>query len=175
MTDTSQITGQKPKRAPTLYLISGLKIAKGTLLLAVALGIYSLAHKDLPEMFDEFLRWIHLDPENKFFSAIGDRLENITPANVKAVASGTFLYGTFLLVGGLGLAFRARWAVWLAIGESAFFVPVEVYELVRHPNRWEVAIVLAFNILVVWYLFVNRERLFRHPHQPEQALLSPPG
>ena len=52
------------------------------------------------------------------------------------LASGTLLYGLFLLVGGTGLAFRANWAIWLAIGESAFFIPIEIFELVRHrlPN-----------------------------------------
>ena len=41
-----------------------------------------------------------------------------------------------MIVGGMGLAFRAQWAVWLAIGESAFFIPIEIFELVRRiPNR----------------------------------------
>jgi hypothetical protein len=64
-----------------------------------------------------------------FSSNIGDWLDTVTPANVRVVASGTFLYGLFLLVGGTGLAFRAKWAIWLAIGESAFFIPIEIFEL----------------------------------------------
>jgi len=59
--------------------------------------------------------------------------------------------------------FRVSWAGWLAIGESAFFVPIEVYELVRHPVL-AVFIVLALNVFIVWYLFQNRNRLFRHHH-----------
>jgi uncharacterized membrane protein (DUF2068 family) len=166
MPATPVIPAEKPKRAPTLYVISGFKLFKGALLLAVALGIYSLADQDLPGLFDQFLRWIHLDPENKFFSAMGDRLDNITPANVRLVASGTFLYGAFMFAIGVGLAFRARWAVWLTIGESAFFIPLEVFELVNHPQRWQVVLVLVFNVLVVWYLYRNRQRLFRHHQLP---------
>jgi uncharacterized membrane protein (DUF2068 family) len=176
MADLPKIPDSKPKRAPTLYIISALKIVKGVLLLAAALGIYSLANKDLPFLFDEFLRWIHVDPERKFFSDIGDRLDTITPANVRWVATGTFLYGLFLITGGTGLAYRARWAVWLSIGESAFFVPIEIFELLR-PERfsWELVAVLVFNVVIVWYLFRNRERLFRHPHHPpeEPAMPSP--
>jgi uncharacterized membrane protein (DUF2068 family) len=162
MPDQAKISA---KRAPTLYVISGFKVFKGLLLLLAAFGVYALAGKDLSGLFDQFLRWVHLDPENKFFSAVGDRLDTVTPANVKLVASGTFIYGSFLIIGGLGLFFRARWAVWLAIGESAFFIPVEIYELLRRRHfSWELATVLAFNILVVWYLYTNRERLFRHHH-----------
>ena len=51
----------------------------------------------------------------------------------------------------------------LAIGESAFFIPIEVFELVHRPS-WMVASILALNIFMVWYLFANRERLFRHHH-----------
>ena len=82
-------------------------------------------------MFNQFLGWVHLDPERRFFAAIGDWLDTVTPTNMRVFASGTMLYGLFLLVGGTGLAFRAKWAIWLAIGESAFFIPIEIFELVR--------------------------------------------
>jgi uncharacterized membrane protein (DUF2068 family) len=85
----------------------------------------------------------------------------------------------FLIVLGSGLAFRAKWAIWLAIGESAFFIPIEIFELARrrapasleharpdlfpHP-KIGLLIVLALNILIVWYLLKNRQRLFRQHH-----------
>ena len=166
----------KPKRAPTLYFIVAVKLVKGVALLLAAAGIFSLTGKDLGDVFDQFIRWIHLDPENRFFNNISDWLDTITPTNVRAVAAGTLLYGLFLLVGGTGLAFRAKWAIWLAIGESAFFIPIEVFELVRRRAagveehhrfpypKFGLLLVLALNILIVWYLLKNRRRLFRHHH-----------
>jgi uncharacterized membrane protein (DUF2068 family) len=106
---------------------------------------------------------VHLDPENRFLSDIAGKLETITPANVRWVALGTFLYSLFALVEGVGLLYRISWAGWLTIGESAFFIPIEIRELVLHPHLYVVA-VLAVNILIVWYLFANRHRLFRHHH-----------
>jgi uncharacterized membrane protein (DUF2068 family) len=167
------------KRAPVLYFIAAIKLIKGAALLLLALGVLSLANKDLSDVFDQFLRWVHLDPERSFFQGIGDWLDTITPANVRAVASGTFLCGMFLIVLGLGLAFRAKWAIWLAIGESAFFIPIEIFELVRHHRldasglprpelfphpKIGLAIVLAINVLIVCYLYTYRNRLFRHHH-----------
>src|ERR1700744_1654162 len=153
----------RPPRAPTLYFIVSIKIIKGLGLLLIALGVYALAGKDLQGMFDSFLRFVHLDPEGRFFNDLGDRLATITPANVKKAALVPFLYGLFLLVGGTGLGLRAKWAIYLAIGESAFFIPIEVYELVRkhvvnpeapHPMfphpKMILGVVLVVNIIIVW-------------------------
>ena len=167
----------KPKRAPMLYVIAGFKIFKGALLLVTAFFIFTLAKRDLPGMFDSFIRWVHLDPENKFFSAISDRLGELTPAGIRQFASLPFIYGLFLAASGTGLALRAKWAIWLSIGEAAFFIPIEIYELIRrripdaearhamfaHP-KIGLAVVLAVNVFIVWYLYKNRERLFRHHH-----------
>jgi len=179
MTTDVKISATPKKRAPTLYFIVAIKLIKGTLLLLAAVSVYLLAHKDLPDLFDQFIRWMHLDPEGRFFNAISDRLDTVTPRNMHVVASWMFLYSLFLLVGGTGLAFRAKWAIWLAIGESAFFIPVEIFELVRrrlpnssyqprpeffHHPKLGLLVVLALNILIVWYLLENRKRLFRHHH-----------
>jgi uncharacterized membrane protein (DUF2068 family) len=151
------------KRAPTLYLIIVGKLIKGVLSLGLAFGVLKLAKQDLPELFIRLLNWVHLDPENRFLSDIAGKLETITPANVRWVALGTFLYSLFALVEGIGLLYRISWAGWLTIGESAFFIPIEIRELVLHPHLYVVA-VLTVNILIVWYLFANRHRLFRHHH-----------
>jgi uncharacterized membrane protein (DUF2068 family) len=159
----AQIPGSKPRRAPTLYVIIAGKLVKGTLALGLALFILKLAGQDLSEAFDRLLHWFHLDPEGKFFSEIGNKLDNVTPANVRWVGIVTALYSLISLVEGVGLIFRASWAGWLAIGESAFFIPIEVRELVIRPHGF-VLCVLAFNVLIVWYLFANRSWLFRHNH-----------
>jgi len=164
MTGEKKGAGAKKERAPTLYFIIAAKLVKGLLSLALAFGVYKLAGKDLQDLFDRFIRWIHLDPEKKFFSDIGDKLDQITPANIRWVATGTLLYSLFSLVEGIGLLFRAPWAGWLAIGESTFFIPIEVFELVHHGFSWKVLVILGLNVLIVWYLFQNRHRLFRHHH-----------
>jgi len=149
------------KRAPTFYVIITSKLLKGVLFLLLALGAYNLSDNDLPEEFRQLLLFLHLDPEKKFFSDLADKIGDITPANLIWLARGTVLYSLFSLVEGTGLIFRVPWAGWLAIGESAFFVPIEILELVHH-FTWSVTVILGFNVLIVWYLFQNRERLFRH-------------
>lgn len=165
----------KPNRAPTLYFIVIGKFLKGATALLLALGAIRMTDNNLPEDFRRLLEFLHLDPESRFFQELADRVSEISPEALRKFAVGSMLYGLFMLVQAVGLGFRVSWAVWLVIGESAFFIPIEVYELIRrhtpgteaHPHffahpRIGVAIILAINVAIVVYLFKNRERLIRH-------------
>jgi uncharacterized membrane protein (DUF2068 family) len=151
------------RSAAGLYTIIVIKLGKSLLLLGVALGIYSLLGDDLRVEFDQLLRAMSLDPEHKFFASLGEKIEHITPSNIRWVASGTLLYSLLLFVEGSGLIFRVWWAGWLAIGETAFFIPIEIYELLRRFSL-TLSVVLFVNVLIVAYLVRNRHRLFRHHH-----------
>ena len=153
------------RRAPTLYGIIVLKLVKGTICLLLAFGVYKLSDENIPEVLRQVLEFLHLDPEKKFFADLVAWFESISEARMVWLAGGTFLYSLFSLVEGVGLIFRVSWAGWLAIGESAFFIPIEIFELMHRQTQRGVLgilIVLGINIFIVWYLFQNRKRLFRH-------------
>lgn len=163
MSEGTKVVEGVKKRAPTLYAIIAFKIAKGLLLLLIGLGVYRLSDSNLPEQFRSLIQTLHLDPERHFFVALSTKLSTLTPGNVIWMARGAVLYSLFSLVEGVGLSFRITWAGWLAISESAFFVPIEVADLLRSFS-WTVFGILVVNIIIVWYLFANRHRLFRHHH-----------
>jgi uncharacterized membrane protein (DUF2068 family) len=152
------------RRAPTLYFIIGFKLLKGVVALLLAMGVYSLTDNNLPEEFQKLLLFLHLDPEKKFFVDLADRVAEITPAKLQWVAIFSVLYSLFMFLQAGGLIFRVSWIVWLVIGESAFFVPIELFELVHKPT-WVKFLIFAINALIVWYLFANRSRLIRHPQR----------
>jgi len=149
------------KRAPTLYVIIGIKLLKGLLFVGVAVAVYALSDNDLPREFHALLHVLRLNPEKKLFTELALGIGSLTEANVLWLAVGTLLYSLFSLVEGVGLIFRVSWAGWLAIGESAFFIPIEAYESI-HRFKWPVFIILGLNVFIVWYLFQNHARLFRH-------------
>jgi uncharacterized membrane protein (DUF2068 family) len=151
------------KRAPTLYFIIVIKLLKGLLFVVLAIVAYTLSDNDLPAEYRDLLHHLRLNPERKFFADLAVQVGKLTEVKVLWAAAGTLFYSLFSLVEGVGLMFRVSWAGWLAIGESAFFVPIEIHELIKNPIL-PVFIVLAVNVLIVWYLFQNRERLFRHHH-----------
>jgi len=157
------------KRAPTLYAIIAIKLLKGLLFVLLALVAYTLSDNDLPAEFRQLLHLLRLNPERKFFADLAVQIGKWTEANVLWVAAGTLVYSLFSLVEGIGLIGRVTWACWMAIGESAFFIPIEVYELVHKPS-WMVFVILVINIVIVWYLLKNRHRLFRHHHRPPEEV-----
>ena len=115
----------------------------------------------LGDELDRFLRWIHLDPETRFFSKLGDRLDQVTPENMRWIGSGFLLYGLLSLAEGVGLMMRLKWVGMVVVCESALLIPYEFYKLCQSFSV-VVLLVLAVNVAIVWYLFQNRNRLFRH-------------
>lgn len=169
---TAEVTNpaEKPKRAPTLYFIVGFKLLKGIGALLLALGVYSLRDNNLPDEFDQLVKFLHVDPDNRFVSDLADRVAQITPTNLNWVVILSVTYSLFVMLQAIGLMFRVKWIVWLVIGESAFLLPVEFLELLhKSPHShsgaaWVKTAIIAVNILIVWYLYANRGRLIRHHH-----------
>ncbi len=162
------------KRAPTLYLIIIFKIGKGLLAGFLATVLYFQPATKLPTEYEQLMGrpfvkevfyYLRIHPENKFFEHVANQIANATDASIHAAAVGALLWSLFPLLEGIGMLFRVKWAGWLAIGESAFFVPVEVYKLME-AFSWFMVAVTIINIGIVWYLYANRERLFHAHHHP---------
>jgi len=150
-----------PKRAPTLYAIIAFKLLKGMLFVVIACIAYSLSDNDMPAEYQKWLHIIRAHPERMFWRDLAVQVGKLTETRMLWAALGTLIYSLFSLVEGVGLIFRVPWAGWLAIGESAFFIPIEVTELVHGYNH-TVFVIMILNIIMVWYLLQNRERLFKH-------------
>src|SRR6266478_3916227 len=128
-------SGQIKKRAPTLYVIITIKILKGLLFVALAVLAYTLSDNDLPAEYQNLLHHLRLNPERKFWADLAKQVGQLTETKILWAAGGTLFYSLFSLTEGIGLMFRVSWAGWMAIGESAFFIPIEVYELVHRGNH----------------------------------------
>lgn len=148
-----------PRRFAGLYTIIVVKLGKALLLLAVALGIYSLLGNNLAQEFETLLRLLRQNPEHEFWTTLGARFELLTPAGIRSLALGTLLYAGLLVIESLGLLWGSWWAVWLAIAETAFFIPLELADLCRR-FRLGIALLLVANVLIVAYLVRHRRRLF---------------
>ncbi len=149
-------------KAPGLWGVIAFKLGKGLLFLALAAGIFTLTDNNLPADFRSLLHDLHVDPERRFWADISAKLGTITPKNILWVASGAFLYASLSLSEALGLFLRKPWGGWIAIGEGAFFIPIEVFEL-SHRFTWGLTLILVINVVIAAYLWRNRVRLFGGP------------
>jgi uncharacterized membrane protein (DUF2068 family) len=161
--NSSAVTPSPPKRkrAPTLYVIGVGKVLKGLLFVIVAITAYNLSDNDLPTDYQHLLAVLRFNPERKFWSDLAVRVGNLTEHQVVQFAVGSLIYSLFSLVEGVGLLYRIKWIGYLSIGESAFFIPIEIHHLIDRYSR-SVLVILIVNVVIVWYLYRNRERLFGH-------------
>jgi len=145
------------QRAPTLYAIIAFKFVKGLALVLVGLAFFLVQEGDLRAQIAETFRQANLGQ-----AASEEWLKMINAGNLSWLTIGSVIYGLFSWIEGLGLFLRATWAAWAAIGESAVFVPVEMWQLGRAFSM-TLVVILVLNVGVVWYLYHYRHRLF-HKH-----------
>jgi uncharacterized membrane protein (DUF2068 family) len=136
----------------TLAVIGGFKLAKSILLLALGLVLLlHLAHSDLAASVASWIRPLHIDPDNRFLGRGMHALLALDEAQLKAATAGVFVYSGVFLTEGIGLLLRKRWAEYFTAIVTGSLVPLEIYEVVRHPGAVRAAVLLA-NLAVVWYL-----------------------
>jgi uncharacterized membrane protein (DUF2068 family) len=147
----------RPAEDRTLWLIGGFKLIKGLLLLVVALGALQLLHKDIGDVTATWASRLHLDVGNRYVDRALGKLMALDDRKLKAISAGTLFYAALLLTEGVGLLLRRRWAEYFTVIVTSSFIPLELYELVKHVTATRVA-VIGVNVAVVWYLVVVLRR-----------------
>lgn len=134
-----------------LRLIALFKLVKAALLIAVGVGALKLLHKDIVGVVERCVDLFKLDPNNQFIDGALTKASHITPDKIKELGLGSFIYAGLFLTEGIGLWLEKRWAEWLTVIITGSLVPIEVYEIYRHPTAVKIS-VLVINIAIVSYL-----------------------
>jgi uncharacterized membrane protein (DUF2068 family) len=134
--------------------IAILKLVKGVLLFLVGVGALSLIHKDATVAISHWAHVFQVDTHSRFIQRWLVAVGLVKQRDIKLIVTTSFVYSGLLLTEGTGLLLEKIWAEYLTIFITASFVPIEVYELVRHATAIR-GYVLAINILVVVYLAVR--------------------
>jgi uncharacterized membrane protein (DUF2068 family) len=134
-----------------LRLIALFKLLKGVLLLAVGVAALKLLHLDIANLVGKWAAMLGFDQNSRFVGRALSTAAALTPNRVRDLIVGSFLYGGLFLTEGIGLWLLKPWAMWFTVIITGSFLPVEIYELARHPGAGKVGI-LAINLAVVGYL-----------------------
>lgn len=132
-------------------LIALFKLLKAVLLIAVGLGALKLLHKDIASVLVHWVAMLGLDPGNQYVNSVLQKAGNLTPNKIKGLGVGSFIYAGLFLTEGIGLWLVKLWAEWFTVIITSSLVPVEVYEIYRHPTAIKL-LVLIINLAVVAYL-----------------------
>ena len=159
-----------PKRLDGLRTIALLKFGKALLLLVTAIGAHQLLR---PAVAAELYHWS---------TTLTDGYERDLVQRALAWISGpglafagkvqivTTAYMLLVLVEGVGLWMRRRWAEWLVVLAGAGLIPFELWKL-AHPdgNAWLVLGALLVNVCIVTYLTLLLRRQLAHASPTSSA------
>jgi uncharacterized membrane protein (DUF2068 family) len=134
-----------------IRVIAVFKFFKTALLIAIGVGAFRLMHKDIGNVLEHWVEALRLDPGRHFLDVALAKASDLRPEQIRKLGLGSFLYAGLFLTEGTGLWLRKRWAEWLTTIITSSLVPVEIYEIHRHPG-WVKVGVLAVNVAVVVYL-----------------------
>jgi uncharacterized membrane protein (DUF2068 family) len=141
----------KPSDTKLLRLIAVFKLLKTVLLIVVGVGVLKLIHMDISNVLEHLVKKFGLDPGSRYVAEALQKAANLTPDRVKDIGIGSFVYAGLFLAEGIGLWLLKRWAEWFTAILTSTLVPVEVYEIHRHPTVIKV-LVLILNLAIVGYL-----------------------
>jgi uncharacterized membrane protein (DUF2068 family) len=144
-----------------IRLIALFKLLKATTLIAVGVGALKLLHRDMDSTLDHWVAVSGLDPGNRWVERAIEKASNLTPAKIKGLGIVSFIYAGLFLTEGIGLWLMKRWAEWFTIIITSSLVPVEIYELYRHPTATKILVLIINNAVVIYLL--NRIRSDKHP------------
>jgi uncharacterized membrane protein (DUF2068 family) len=141
----------KTSQTRVVRLIALFKLLKGALLIAVGVAALKLLHTDIPGVVENLVSVLGLDQNSRFVGRMLSTAAALTPNRVRDLIVGSFLYGGLFLTEGVGLWLLKRWAMWFTVIITGSFLPLEIYELARHPSAGKAGI-LAINLAFAVYL-----------------------
>ena len=134
-----------------IRLIAAFKLLKAILLIAVGVGALKLLHQDTWSTLERWAAMLGFDPGNQYVDSALQKLANLPPNKIKGLGVGSLVYAGLFLIEGIGLWMVRRWAEWFTVIVTSSLIPVEIYEIHRHPSPLKI-LVLIINLAVVGYL-----------------------
>jgi uncharacterized membrane protein (DUF2068 family) len=147
----------KSSDTAVIRLIAIFKLVKAITLVAIGVGVLKLLHRDMDSTLDHWIAVSGVDPGNRWVERGIEKASNLSHAKVKGLGIVSFIYAGLFLTEGIGLWLMKRWAEWFTIIITSSLIPVEIYELYRHPTAFKI-LVLAINVAVVLYLLYRIRR-----------------
>jgi uncharacterized membrane protein (DUF2068 family) len=145
------------ERRGGLVLIGVLKLLKSLGLLLVGASVLSLVHRDAAQTLRHWFEFLRFDTHARLVEELLAKVAGVNRPTLRRLGVGTLLYAAVFGIEGVGLLLGKAWAEYLTTGVTVSFLPIEAYELVKHPSPVK-AVVTLLNVAVVVYLVFEIRR-----------------
>ena len=145
----------KTKNNGLLRLIAIFKLVKALTLIAVGVGALRLIHdSNAADAMTQMAARFGFNPGGRYLDHALAKIANLPPRDFRDLGIGSFVYAALFLTEGFGLWLAKPWAEWFTAISTGSLVPLEIFEIHRHPTIIKI-IVLLLNIAIVAYLVVR--------------------
>ena len=151
--------GVRPRSRRILRLIALERIVRGALLLGAAVYLLFHLNSDFGRLGERVMRAIELDPRRPLLHRIVVYLHHLHASELRVAALFAFGYGLLELVEGTGLWLDQLWAEYLTVVATSLLIPIELYELVRHPTALKAGGLVVNGLIVAYLVRLLRRRL----------------
>lgn len=134
-----------------LRVVALFEAAKGALVLLAGCGLLAFIHKDLHEAAVQLVRALHINPASHYPTVFIDAADHVTDRQLWVMAFSALMYSIVRFVEAYGLWKEQQWAEWFGLLSGGMYIPIEVFEVSRHPN-WPKVTILVVNLVIVAYL-----------------------
>ncbi len=152
--------------ATLLRLIGAFKVLKATLLVAAAISVFNLLHKDLADVILKWSHRLHIAPGNLLVEHLLEKVLTVTQRQLFVVAIVLLIYAAMFTVEGIGLLLLKHWAEWMTVITTSGLIPFEIYEMIERPS-WLKAAAMVVNIVIAVYLYFHVRREAAEARQRE--------
>ena len=136
-----------------LRVIAAFKFVKAFLLIITGAGILRLVNRDVGSLAEHLVDRFHLDPGTPFVAHALSRISSLTPQQLQKIGLVAFIYAGLFLLEGIGLWSLKRWGEWLTVVITGSLLPVEIYELTRHPTFTRIGVLLMNGGIVAYLIW----------------------
>lgn len=141
-----------------MRVISLGRLVYGLILFVTGVAVFNLLGKNLGvEMVRLINKW-QIDSHLFYVHWLLQKVSTVSEELLVLLAVGNFLYAALAFIEAGGLIMGKRWAYWLVIVDTASFIPIEIYQLIKGFG-WVSLILLIYYFATVIYLLFQLKKL----------------
>jgi uncharacterized membrane protein (DUF2068 family) len=159
MTSTPAQLRNRSSHDQWIIAIGVFKLVQAALFILLGLGAVRLLHRDLMGMAEHLILAMRFNPEGRFVNLFLEKVAMIDPHRLRQISAVIFAIAGLDIIEGTGLVLEQAWAEFVTLILTASFLPLEVFEILRHVTWIRVALVVINLAVVVYLLYYVKLRI----------------